>query len=94
MFRKLFCRLWYEGSQTATAEVSSTLASHAEEALVRENFRASFLWGSVSYSLPISAQRSVNYDASKNRKYKAGPIQIWDCLEIGDRVCGRRYQTA
>lgn len=47
--------------------------SHEEEALDKENFQASFLWGHVEYRLPISGQLNVHYDTSKEPFVRSKP---------------------
>ena len=49
------------------------LASHKEETLDKKNFQASFLWGSVNYSLPISGQLNVYHDTSKEPYVRSKP---------------------
>lgn len=49
------------------------LASHEEETLDKKNFQASFPWGSVNYSLPISRQLNVYHDTSKEPYVRSKP---------------------
>ena len=49
------------------------LDSHEEETEDRENFQASFPWGSVNYSIPISGQLDVHYDTDKEPYVRSKP---------------------